>query len=79
MTGDFNIRDSIWDSYFLHYSFHNDILFEIADSFHLELSRPTKQVPTRYLDNQQDSNLVINLIFLRAKSLEHDNHTIYPD
>ena len=79
MTGDFNIRDSIWDSHFLYYSFYSDILFEVADSFHLELSRPTEQVHTRYLDNQQDSNSVINLMFLRVESLKHDNHTIYSD
>ena len=79
MTGNFNIRDSIWNLNFSHYSFYSDIIFKVADSFHLELSRSTKQVPTRYLDNQQDSNLVINLIFLRPEFLEHNNYTIYPD
>ena len=33
ITGDFNIRDSIWDSNFLFYSSHSDSLFDIADSF----------------------------------------------
>ena len=79
MTGDFNIRDSIWNSKFLYHSFHSDILFEVTDSFHLELFRPTKQVPTRYSDNHQDSNSVINIMFLRLESLEYDNHIIYPD
>ena len=79
ITEDFNIRDSIWDSNFPHHSSYNNILFEVADSLDLELFRPTKQFPTRYSDNQQDSNLVIDLIFLRADSLEHNNYTIHPD
>ena len=77
MTRDFNIRDSSWDLYFSYYSFYRDTLVEVIDSFHLDLSKPTKQVPTRYLNNHQDSNLVINLMFLRPESLKHDNHTIY--
>jgi len=79
MSGDSNIRDNNWDPNFPYHSSHSDALFEVADSLHLELSRPTKQVPTRYLNNYQDSNLVINLMFLRLESLEHDNHTIHPD
>jgi len=79
ITEDFNIRDSIWDSNFPHHSFYNNILFEVADSLNLELFRPTEQFPTRYSDNQQDSNLVIDLIFLRADSPEHNNYTIHPD
>jgi len=79
MTGDFNIRDSIWNLHFPYYSFHRNTLFEVTNSLHLELSRPTEQVPTRYLDNQQDFNLVINLMFLRLESMENDNNTIYPN
>ena len=78
MIGNFNIRDNSWDPNFSHHSHHSNVLFKIADFFQLELSRPTKQVPTRYLDNQQDSNLVINLMFLRLGSLKHNNHTIHP-
>ena len=52
MTGDFNISDSSWNLYFPYYSFNSDTLFEFVDSLHLELSRPTKQVPTKYSDNQ---------------------------
>ena len=41
MTGNFNIRDNLWDSYYLHHSIHSDLLFDIADSFFLGLSIPT--------------------------------------
>jgi len=40
ITGDFNIRDNLWDSLYFHHSFHSD-LFIIVDSFNLELSIPT--------------------------------------
>ena len=39
----------------------------------------TNQVPTRYLDNHQDSNLVIDLMFLKSDLLEYNNNFIYPD
>ena len=79
VTEDFNIRDCIWYPDFCYYSSHRDILIDIVNSLHLELSEPTNYVPTRYLDNQCKSNLVINLMFLRPNSSEHDNHFIYPD
>ena len=57
MVGDFNIRDSIWDPAFPHYSnFCNDLMI-IADSFNLELLFPTHNVPTRYSDSDNGSNL----------------------
>ena len=43
------------------------------------LSSFTNQFSTRYLDNHNDLNSVINLIFLRQDSLKLDNHMIYPD
>ena len=79
MIEDFNIRDNIWDLNFPHYSQYSSVLFDIIDSFHLELFRSTEQIPTKYSDNQQNSNLVIDLIFLRPESLEYDNHTIHSD
>ena len=61
------------------HSSHSDILFDVADAFDLNLSIPTNHVPTRYIDNECNSNLVIDLTFLRHGSEEFDNHHIYPD
>jgi len=77
MTRDFDIRDIFWDLSYLHHSSHKDTLFEIADSFHVELSKPTEFFPTRYSDNTQDSNLVLDLMFLHPNSMEHNNHSIH--
>ena len=41
MTRDFNIRDSLWDLSFPHYSSISDNLMIIVDSFNLTLSTPT--------------------------------------
>jgi len=79
MTGDFNIRDCLWDPSFLFHSSFRDILFNIADSFHLELSKPTENFPTRYSDNDQDSNSVLDLVFLCPKLTEFNSHHIHPD
>jgi len=46
MTGDFNIRDSLWDSSFPFHSSIRDDLIIIADSFNLALSTPTNPCPT---------------------------------
>ena len=79
MTGNFNIRDSIWDPSFPHYSFISDNLMIIADSLNLELSILTNQVPTRYLDTVSEANSVINLMFLRSGSNKLNNHSIHPE
>ena len=79
MTGDFNICDSIWDPSFPHHSSISDNLIIIADSFNLDLSVPTNQVPTRYLDTNSKSNSVIDLIFLHSSSPELNSHSIHPD
>jgi len=76
MTGDFNIRDSLWDHSFPFHSSSSDDLIIIADSFDLALSLPTNPGPTRYSDTAGESNLVIDLMFLRNGSSELDHHTI---
>ena len=64
ITGDFNIRDSIWNPSCPHHLNFSDDLMIIADSFNLELSFPTHCVPIRYADLDGRSNLVIDLMFL---------------
>ena len=79
IIGDFNIRDQSWDPSFLyHLSISND-LFIIADSFNLNLSLPTNPVSTRYSDTVGESDLVINLMFLRSGSSKLNNHLIHPE
>ena len=75
MTGDFNIRDSDWNPSYPCYLTYSDTLRKVADSLNLELSTLINPVPTWYVDNPQDSNSVINLIFLHA---EFNNHQISP-
>jgi len=41
MTGDFNIRNSSWDSSFPHHSIHSNLLINIADSMNLYISKST--------------------------------------
>jgi len=79
MTGDFNIRDSIWDPLFSHHSTISDDLMIIADSFNLDLSIPTNQVSTRYSDTVSKANSVIDLMFLQSRSNELNNHSIHPE
>ena len=79
MTGDFNIRDSLWNSLYSFHSSISDNLFAIADSFNLFLSFPTEQVPTRFSDNANNSNSVLDLMFLRCDSEEINSHVIHPD
>ena len=79
MMGNFNIRDSLWDSSFPHHLFINDDLIILADYFDLFLSIPTNQVPTRYTDNANELNLTIDLIFIQCDSSILNNHSIHPE
>ena len=79
MTGNFNIRDSLWDSSFPYYSSISDNLIIVADSFNLELLIPTNTVPIRYSDTAGEADLVIDLMLLRSWSIELNNHLIHPD
>jgi len=81
MTGNFNIRDNNWNPLYLylHHSIHMNTLWKVANSFNLELSLPINQVPTLYMKNPQDSNLVSDLMFLWADTKEFNNYQISPD
>ena len=79
MAGDFDIRDNSWDPSISFHSVYSDLLTDVANFLDLLLSNPTNQVSTRYLDNTNDSNLIIDLMFLRPNSLEFNNYTIYPE
>ena len=79
MTGDFNIRDRDWNLDYPFYSTHSDLLFDIANSFNLSFSHLVHPVSTRYADNGENSNLVIDLMLLWSNSLELDNHSIFPE
>ena len=70
MIGDFNIRDSRWDSSYPFHSIHSDSLFDISDSFSLNISNPIEYVSTRYSDNDHNANSVLDLVFLCPSSLE---------
>jgi len=79
MTGDFNIRDSIWDPNYLFHSYNSELLFDIADSFSLNISNPIKNVPTRFSDNNNNANSVLDLVFLHPSSPKFNCHVIHPD
>ena len=79
MTGDFNIRDSLWDSTFPYHSSISDNLLIITDSFHLALLMPTDPYSTRYSDIVGEANLIIDLMFLWYRLTELNQHSIHPD
>jgi len=79
MAGDFNIKNREWDLSYLYHSTHSNLFLEIADFFKLKLSSPVLQVLTCYTNNPNNTNLVINLIFLRPNLVEIDNYNISPE
>ena len=79
ITGDFNIRDSLWDLSFPYHSSISDNLIIIANSFNLDLSTLTNPTPTRYSDIKREANSVIDLMFLHSRSTKLNNHSIHLD
>ena len=79
MTGNFNIRDSLQDPSFPHYSSISDDLIIIANLFNLTLLMPTNLCSTRYSDTAGKANLVIDLMFLCYRSRELNQHSIHPN
>ena len=79
ITGDFNIRNSLWDPSFPHHSAISNNLLIIADSYNLALSTPTNPYPTRYSDTVGEANSTIDLMFLRYGSSEINQHSVHPD
>ena len=77
ITRDFNIWDNLLDLSFPHHSSISDNLIIIVVSFNLNLLCPINQVPTRYFDNNNDSNSVIDLMFLWCSSTELNNYLIH--
>ena len=77
LTDDFNIKDHFWDLNFLYHSHHRETLFKIADLLQLEISKPYEFFTTRYSDDSQISNSVLDLVFLCPGYTKFNNHHIY--
>ena len=79
ITGDFNIRNSLWDATFPHHSTISDNLMIVADLFNLVLSTLTNSCPTRYSNMAGEANLVIDLMFFQYGSSKLNQHSIHPE
>ena len=79
ITEDFNIRNNLWDLLFSYHLIHRNTLTDIVDFFQLCISSPTVQVSMRYMDNWNNSNSVMNLMFLRPMLEKFNNHSIHID
>jgi len=78
MTGNLNIKDSLWDPSFPHhFSISNDLLI-LVDLFNLDLLTPTNPIPTKYSDTSGELDSVIDLMFLHSGSSELNSHSIHP-
>jgi len=76
MARDFNIRDRNWGTSCPHHPAHSNILIKVTDSLKLKLSSPVYQVLTQYANNTNDSNLVIDLMFLQPASKYSLDHAL---
>jgi len=56
-----------------------NLLSEITESFDLKLFSSVIQVLMRYVDNPNNVNSVISLMFLRSSSEEFNSYSIFPD
>ena len=79
ITGDFNIRDSNWNLLYLYYSTHADTLSEVANAVNLKWSSPINPVSTKYVNNLNNYNFIIDLMFFKGNSRELNSHLIIPD
>jgi len=79
IVGDFNIRDSLWNSFFLFHSSISDDLIIVADSFNLVFSSPINSCLTRYSEIAGESNSMIDLMFFHYDSAELDQYFIFPE
>ena len=77
ITDDFNIRDSLWDTNFSFHSAHSDTLLNIADLLSLAISKPSENFPTRFSDNNCNTNSVLDLVFLHLSSSEFNHYHIH--
>ena len=51
MTEDFNIRNNDWNLSYPYHSLHTNTVYEVADSFGLEMSTPINLVSIQYVNN----------------------------
>jgi len=79
MTGNFNIRDCLWNLSFPHHSSISNDLIIIADLFNLSLSNWTNTCSTRYSNMFGNANSVLDLMFLRSGFSKLDSHRIHPE
>jgi len=79
ITGDFKIRNNDWNVLYSYHSIYMDILHEIADNSNLELLLLINLVFIWYIDNIQDSDSVIDLMFLYVNLEKFNNHQILPN
>jgi len=79
MARNFNIRDRKWNPSYSFYLSHNNSLMKVTNSFELKLSSLIYQIPTCYTNNPNNSNSIIDLIFLWPNLVEINNYFILPE